>query len=519
MTTNCSTDIYSLIEQFDEFDINQIGQVTASQRGQPQLYYEGYFYRISCQSSSRFNWRCIETQLKCKAKCYTDGNLIGEKYSIHFSIPDDRTHNHAPKLSRFEIKEKRRKMKEVTVACSKVISNVPPRQIVASVVNEVKSKEAVANMPTYEADRQAINRFKKSTRPDYPQEPKNLSEIQLPEFLIFTLEKDDSTNKNFLLHDSGADDPNRFFIFSTKENLKLLENNNLFADGTFSIAPTYFEQVYTIHGLINGKCVPLVYCLLPKKNEIIYVKFLEIIAAELENPPKSVSSDFERAFLNAVEQVFPNIILFGCFFHYKQAIWRKIQEFGLSVPYSKCPQHRKVLKLAQVLAFVPPVDVKYLFNKIKSELDSNLEFFENVLKLFNYMEETWIGYDTTKKAGRGRGVKVITTYVEPRFKIELWNVNSRINDCLPRTNNSVEAWHNAFSNMLSKHPSIYPLVDKFREEQKKTEDLLVKLETGIQYKRKPAYILLDDRIKEIQKNYSLANFDKYYDSLSLILDY
>ncbi|CAF0976139.1 unnamed protein product [Brachionus calyciflorus] len=73
--------------------------------------------------------------------------------------------------------------------------------------------------------------------------------------------------------------------------------------------------------------------------------------------------------------------------------------------------------------------------------------------------------------------------------------------------------------MLSKHPSIYPLVDKFRDEQKKTEDLIVKLETGVQYKRKPAYILLDERIKEIQKNYSLINFENYFESLSLILDY
>ncbi|CAF1133985.1 unnamed protein product [Brachionus calyciflorus] len=166
------------------------------------------------------------------------------------------------------------------------------------------------------------------------------------------------------------------------------------------IAPAYFEQVYTIHGLINGKCVPLVYGLLPKKNEIIYVKFLQTIADELEQHPKSVSSDFERAFLNSVEQVFPNSNLYGCFFHYKQAIWRKIQELGLSVPYSKCQQHRKILKLAQVLAYVPPADVKYLFNKMKSELDSNLEYFENVLKLFIYMEETWIVTTTTRGSNK-----------------------------------------------------------------------------------------------------------------------
>ncbi|RNA23254.1 hypothetical protein BpHYR1_027835 [Brachionus plicatilis] len=63
-----------------------------------------------------------------------------------------------------------------------------------------------------------------------------------------------------------------------------------------------------------------------------------------------------------------------------------------------------------------------------------------------------------------------------------------------------EAWHNAFSGMLCKHPSVYPLVDKFRYEQKKSEDLVVQLSTGVKYKRKPNYIVLDERIKEVKKN-------------------
>lgn len=64
------------------------------------------------------------------------------------------------------------------------------------------------------------------------------------------------------------------------------------------------------------------------------------------------------------------------------------------------------------------------------------------------MKETWIGYDITKKSGRGRGVRVETENVKPLFEIDLWNLTNRIKDCLPRTNNFVEAWHNAFSNMF-----------------------------------------------------------------------
>ncbi|RNA19444.1 hypothetical protein BpHYR1_033287 [Brachionus plicatilis] len=51
-----------------------------------------------------------------------------------------------------------------------------------------------------------------------------------------------------------------------------------------------------------------------------------------------------------------------------------------------------------------------------------------------------------------------------------------------------------------------------------SEENIVKLETGTIFKRKPKYILLDERINEIVKIYSLDTFDKFYDNLSSILE-
>lgn len=181
--------------------------------------------------------------------------------------------------------------------------------------------------------------------------------------------------------------------------------------------------------------------------------------------------------------------------------------------------YRKILKLAQVLAFVPVTDVFILFKKIRLSLDKTLEFYALITKLFTYLEDTWIGKEEVKKTGRGRGTKTEIVYVKPLFEIALWNIHDRINDCIPRTNNFVEAWHCAFSSMLVNHPSVYRLVDKFRDEQKKSQDLLVQLETGVKFKRKPAYILLDERIKEIVSSYSIGEFDKFYENLSLVLNY
>ena len=92
------------------------------------------------------------------------------------------------------------------------------------------------------------------------------SQINVPEVLHHTLR-----GENFNLFDSGADDPNRFFIFGTLKNLDMLtENTNWFADGTFKIAPKLFYQLTTIHVLVKNTVLPMLYIFLQRKDEETY---------------------------------------------------------------------------------------------------------------------------------------------------------------------------------------------------------------------------------------------------------
>ena len=89
---------------------------------------------------------------------------------------------------------------------------------------------------------------------------------------------------------------------------------------------------------------------------------------KLVKNPLSITSDFEKAFLNASEKIFPDVKLNGCFFHFKQSMWRKITDLGLRQLYNDDEGVRHVLKLPQALAFIPPEDVIYGFNLIKSKV-------------------------------------------------------------------------------------------------------------------------------------------------------
>lgn len=77
-----------------------------------------------------------------------------------------------------------------------------------------------------------------------------------------------------LLYDSGGD-RSRFIIFSTQENINVLADCQEWAgDGTFSCVPSIFKQLYTIHGVVKDKLLPLVYILMPNNNEERYSKVL-----------------------------------------------------------------------------------------------------------------------------------------------------------------------------------------------------------------------------------------------------
>lgn len=56
-------------------------------------------------------------------------------------------------------------------------------------------------------------------------------------------------------------------LFGTVSNLNNLGRANVwYGDGTFSVCPNLFYQLYTIHAEVHGQILPLVYSLLPSNS-------------------------------------------------------------------------------------------------------------------------------------------------------------------------------------------------------------------------------------------------------------
>lgn len=138
--------------------------------------------------------------------------------------------------------------------------------------------------------------------------------------------------------------------------------------------------------------------------------------------------DFEQAFIRAVQCVFPNVVIHGCFFHFGQCVHRHVQEYGLQVLYSQNVDFVLRIKMCMALAYVPVDQVVHSFESLLKSSYFCIEIMEHpsVKQLIEYFETNWIGART--RHGRR----------SPMFDIVLWNMYGPVLEDLPRTNNSVE---------------------------------------------------------------------------------
>ena len=95
--------------------------------------------------------------------------------------------------------------------------------------------------------------------------------------------------------------------------------------------------------------------------------------------------DFELAVLNAIDASFPDSSKKGCFFHFSQAIFTKMQSLGLQVRYRDDEDFAYKVRMLAVLAFVPEPDVINAFEAVSEDFPLDAQ------EVIDYFEDTYIG--------------------------------------------------------------------------------------------------------------------------------
>ena len=288
------------------------------------------------------------------------------------------THQMRRSKRQAKIVDKMRKAAESTVRPIPAIYQDELQQI----ATHPKRDEIAAAMPPLEQIKSSLYAHRRMRLPPLPSSREN---ICLQGEWTKTASGDD-----FLIADDGDED--RVLIFATDDNIRqLCRADTVYGDGTFQTCPRLFYQIFTLHIFCHGKQHPVLYALLPNKRRDTYQRMLTMVQQKATSlgtvlDPPAFLADFELAIKQAVQLAFPTAEYKGCYFHFCQALMRKVQSLGLQVQYQNDTELRTFIKKVAALAFVPPRFVRVAWQAIKAEAPTASRLPE----FLDYFEETWL---------------------------------------------------------------------------------------------------------------------------------
>ena len=330
-----------------------------------------------------------------------------------------------------------------------------PSQIVKDMLKKCP-KEVGAAAGQVEALKQVVRRVKKGSVPKNPSYKEDIP-IPLPE---------DYAKE--VIYDNER--PDRLIIFATEAGISLIgDAEELFMDGTYSMKPPQFAQLYVIRAPLGETSVPVAYAFLPSKEQTIYEEMLEALldactAQGKTAAPKRVIIDFEKSMINAVQAVLDTSVQ-CCFFHLSQNTYRHINSEGLSTAYMKDRDVRTFCGKVDGLAFLPVQDVKAGMDILLREAPDQLRF------LVEYFDSYYV--NGKLKAVRNKVTNNISfRRTPPLFPPSLWNVHEATINDKDRTNNKCESGNNTFKHLVgTENPSLWTVIQCIE-----TENHMVKVD-------------------------------------------
>jgi len=177
------------------------------------------------------------------------------------------------------------------------------------------------------------------------------------------------------------------------------KSKHIFIDCTW-YQPQGLKQILVIlfKDIIINKKIPCCFMILKNKRYEIYEKCLNsfkniitqnnIFDLEIE----TITTDAETALLNAINNIFPNIMHFNCYYHYKVNILTNVKKYGLLNKNNNETNIKDIKKVIYQLGQLP-----ILYNGDISVFYNNLNYINNQFPytkefIDNYFEKNFKKY-------------------------------------------------------------------------------------------------------------------------------
>jgi hypothetical protein len=235
--------------------------------------------------------------------------------------------------------------------------------------------------------------------------------------------------------------------------------------------------------------------------KILKSVLLNIKDASQELKLTKATTDFESGLQNSIAIVFNknnNITIKACWFHFNQAIIRRISMLGLKMRYINDQDFRFWVRKFTALALIPEKieDLEKAWGIIICETPTGDE--ELVDKFIRYFIDTWL-------LGRHGSHCIPSIWNRHKEKI--------------RTNNNLEGYHSMMNKSLNPHSKITDVIDFFKTQDQKTSyeylaEKAGKKEAKCYKSSKKINIDFDEKLEKIQSEYDNLSFEEYFYKLS-----
>lgn len=181
-------------------------------------------------------------------------------------------------------------------------------------------------------------------------------------------------------------------IFASTQQLDLLRSAQvMYFDATFKVVPHLYYQLFTVFVSHADAAFPAFYALMSRKTQPLYRAVFESMKNLVPAcNPESAMADFEDAPVSAFHELFPNASISGCWFHYAQAVMKRVQKLGLKQEYTSSIAVREIVQCLFGLPLLPGCEIFAAVTDIQNCISYSMEKVQEVQQLVAYIKRQWI---------------------------------------------------------------------------------------------------------------------------------
>lgn len=256
------------------------------------------------------------------------------------------------------------------------------------------------------------------------------------------------------------------------ENLQLSEEVGF--DATFHSCPKMFYQLMNIFIVKQNRHFFPAFCvLMANKTEALYDAVFNKLGDLIPDfHPQKAMSDFEKASRNAFKKKWPVSDMLSCYFHFSQAILKRVRKEGLIKLYEvEKSEFHKWVRAMRSLPLLPKQHILSVFEILEQKVFPDMTSInkKKTKKFKKYVRKNWMPATV---------LETLSVFGE-EFK----------------TNNGAESWHAKLKEEFPKKPKLWHFT-------KKLGDLLADSQLDIER------LALHGQISRPQKRKVKANMDR-----------